>query len=119
MKRYYLNVLFGFSRHIFNTVPNITKRADTYAWTHDVRMTKPIGAFRDYVNPPKNVCSQTQYFYALLQNCEEQPLASTCLSVRPFVRLSTCNNSAPTGRIFTKFDICVFFENLSRKFKYH
>jgi hypothetical protein len=29
------------------------------------------------------------------------------------------NNSASTGRIFMKFDIRVFFENLSRKFKFH
>jgi len=34
------------------------------------------------------------------------------------VRLSAWN-SAPTGRIFVKFVICVFFENLSRKFKFH
>ena len=30
--------------------------------------------------------------------------------VRPSVRLTAWNNSAPTGRIFTKFDIWVFFE---------
>jgi hypothetical protein len=35
------------------------------------------------------------------------------------VRLSTCNNSAPTGRIFMKFDISVFFENISRNFNFH
>jgi len=29
------------------------------------------------------------------------------------------NNSAPTGKIFTKFVIWVFFENLLRKFKFH
>jgi hypothetical protein len=40
---------------------------------------------------------------------------SFVLSVRP----STWKNSAPTGRIFMKFDIWVFFENLSRKFKFH
>jgi len=31
---------------------------------------------------------------------------------------SAWNNSATTGRIFMKFDILVFFENLSSKFKY-
>ena len=36
------------------------------------------------------------------------------LSVRP----SAWNNSAPTGRIFLKFDIRVFFEKLSKKFTY-
>ena len=39
---------------------------------------------------------------------------SVCLSVCP----SACN-SAPTGRIFMSFDIWVFFENLSIKFKFH
>ena len=29
------------------------------------------------------------------------------------------DNPAPTGRIFMKFDISVFFENVSRKFKFH
>ena len=38
-----------------------------------------------------------------------------CLSLR----LSTWNNSAPTGLIIMKSDIWVFFENLSRKFKLH
>ena len=37
------------------------------------------------------------------------------MSVCPSAR----NNSASTGRIFTKFDIWVFLENLSRKFKFH
>jgi len=32
-----------------------------------------------------------------------------------FLRLST----APSGQIFMKFDIWVFFENLSIKFKFH
>ena len=36
-----------------------------------------------------------------------------------YVRLSAWNNSAPTRRIFMKFDILVFFESLSRKFKFH
>jgi hypothetical protein len=37
------------------------------------------------------------------------------MSVRPFTR----NNSAPTGQIFTKFDIQIFSENLLGKFKFH
>jgi len=37
---------------------------------------------------------------------------TSCPSSRPFV----WKNSAPTGRIFMIFNICVFFENLSRKF---
>ena len=45
-----------------------------------------------------------------------------CMSVHPSVLSAnpfTWNNSAPTGKIFKKFDIWVFFENLSRKFKFH
>jgi hypothetical protein len=33
--------------------------------------------------------------------------------------LSELNNSAPTGRIFIKFDIWVLFENLLRNFKFY
>jgi len=36
-------------------------------------------------------------------------------SVRPSVRLSAWNNSAPSGRIFLKFGIWIFFETLSKK----
>jgi len=47
-------------------------------------------------------------------NCEKQPLPSSCV----FICLSTFNNSAPTWQIITKFDIWVFFENLSLKFRF-
>jgi hypothetical protein len=40
---------------------------------------------------------------------------SFVISVRP----STRNKSAPTGRILMKFDIPVFFANLSTNFKFH
>jgi hypothetical protein len=39
---------------------------------------------------------------------------SVCLSV-----CLSARNSAPTGRMFMKFDIAVFLENLSEKFKLH
>jgi hypothetical protein len=38
-----------------------------------------------------------------------------CPSACPFV----WNNRAPTGRMFMVFDICVSFEHLSIKFKFH
>jgi hypothetical protein len=47
-------------------------------------------------------------FEAYSQNCGGRLLASSCLSIRPSVRLSARNNSAPTGRIFIIFDTCVF-----------
>jgi len=50
-------------------------------------------------------------------SCTMKPVYT---SVRPSVHLYTWNNSAPTGRIFMKFDIWrVFLSNLSRQFKFH
>jgi hypothetical protein len=40
-------------------------------------------------------------------------------SVGPSVRPSAWNNSAPTGRIFMKFDTLVLFGKLLTKFKFH
>ena len=40
---------------------------------------------------------------------------TVCLCVRP----SAWNNLAPIGRIFMKFNIRTFFENLPRKLKFH
>jgi hypothetical protein len=62
-------------------------------------------------------------FQARSKNCKMRLLASSlsaCLtvSVCPPFRPPAWNNSAPTGRIFMKFCI-LFFENLSRKFKFH
>jgi len=45
----------------------------------------------------------------------KRPLASSCLSVPP----STWSVSTLTGWIFVKFDILVFFENLTRKLNFH
>jgi len=46
-------------------------------------------------------------------------MASSRLSVRMSVRPSAWDDWVPTGRIFMKFDIQVFVENLSRKVEYH
>jgi len=49
--------------------------------------------------------------YALWQNCGKLLLASSCLSFCPPPQ----NNSAPTRRIFMKFDIWVFFRKSVKK----
>ena len=46
-------------------------------------------------------------------------LRKATISIFIPVRLSVWNNSVPTGYNFTKFDIWVFFENLSSDSKYH
>jgi hypothetical protein len=56
--------------------------------------------------------------YARSEKCEKWLLTSLRLSVhlsRPYM----WKNSASTGRVFMKFDIWVFFENLSRIIKFH
>ena len=45
---------------------------------------------------------------------------SFVMSVRTSVCPTVWNISAPTGQTYMKFDIgSIFFENLSRKFKFH
>ena len=77
-------------------------------------LTYHLGRFLIYVDG----CS----FYVCQQNCEKWLLSfvmsvysSYCLCFS----LSAWNYSAPTGWIFVKFDIWVFFKNLSRKLKIH
>jgi len=48
-----------------------------------------------------------------------EKLRKTTVSFIMSVRLTAWNNSAPTGRIFMKFDIGAFFDDLSRKFNFH
>jgi hypothetical protein len=49
----------------------------------------------------------------IIYDYKRRLLASSCLSVRPSVGSSACNNSAFTGRIFVKWDIWGFCEKLS------
>jgi hypothetical protein len=46
-------------------------------------------------------------------------LRKTTINFVMHVRPSALNNSAPAERIFMEFDIGEFFENLSRKLKFH
>ena len=59
------------------------------------------------------LCTLQAHLLGALTKLRKATIRSPCLSVSP----SSWNNSAPTGRIFMKFDIWAFLENLSRKFK--
>jgi hypothetical protein len=61
------------------------------------------------------------YFYPLLRAFAKlrKPTISFVMSVCLSVRTPAWNNSAPTVRIFMKFDTWIFFENISRKFKFN
>ena len=58
-------------------------------------------------------------FLARLRSCKKRLWASSCLSVRPSIRLSAWNTSSHTRRILMKFIFELFFENLSRKFRFY
>jgi hypothetical protein len=61
-------------------------------------------------------------FHLLVNDLRRSLGAFAELRKSTFVRhvcASAWNNSASTGRIFMKYDIWMFFENLSRKFKFH
>ena len=57
--------------------------------------------------------------YSNLRFWHVRKIAKASTSFIMSVRVSAWNNSASTGRIFIKFYIWWFFENLSRKFEFH
>jgi hypothetical protein len=63
----------------------------------------------------KGRCSAQFSLLARSENCDKRLISLSCLSVCP----SSWDNSAPTGRIFIKFDFGAFLENLSRKFNFY
>ena len=69
---------------------------------------------------PKNLklCGKSHYrFFGAFTKVLKATISFVmfvCLSVRP----SAWNNSVPTGPIFMKFYILVFFENLSRNYNF-
>ena len=60
-----------------------------------------------YVKFVKDRLANGQFWDAFTQF--RKATVSFVMSVRPSIRLSACNNSDSTGRIFMKFDIWVFF----------
>ena len=68
-------------------------------------------------NVLRNSCiSKFSMIRSLWKNVKSNSLlCHVCLSVC----LSMWNNLTPTGQIFIKFDIWIFFEDLSRNFKFH
>jgi hypothetical protein len=104
---------------VFSELLSIT---DTAAGPYDCMRTQQPLSTNCYVSPFR---LKHLIFRRFSQNCEKRLLSLSCLSLclsfrlRLSVCLSAWNNSAPTERIFMKFDIWVFFESLSRKFKFH
>jgi hypothetical protein len=57
----------------------------------------------------------TTFFLRAFGKLWKATASSSCLSVRP----SVWKKPGPNGRIFMKFDIWAFLQNLSRKSKFH
>ena len=80
-------------------------------------MTKLIVAFRNFAKSPNNIGDYEGRVFGRVREIAKQTV-SFVIPVCPSAHPSTRNNSAPTKRIFVKFDISIFFESLSGKFKY-
>jgi len=75
-----------------------------------------------YKNTKRKLCNKlwnNKFYYKAASCWYFYWVPPSCLSVSLSVCQSACNNSASTRRILMKSDIVVFFENLSRKFKFH
>jgi hypothetical protein len=117
----YLSAAYSDSYQTERTIASSQITCQSCSWhliaAVDREVTNQINEI--YLQPPR--AKQRSWhvmcfvFRRFSQNCGKRLLASSCLSVRP----SAWNNSAPTGRIFMKFNIRGFFENLSRKLKFH
>ena len=57
--------------------------------------------------------------FSLTHGGRQRLLDSSCLFVCSSVRLSAWKSSASNKRVFIKLEIWVFFENVSRKSKFH
>jgi hypothetical protein len=71
-----------------------------FPWTRTVMVSELILHFPRY--------HRNDAFLGALENSRRGTIRF--MPVRPSVRLSAWNNSAPTARMFTKFDIWVFLE---------
>jgi hypothetical protein len=65
--------------------------------------------YRDKLNTNGENMKYIYNFYARSQNCGKRQLA--------YASLSAWNYSSPTGRIFMKFDVCIFFRKPAEKIK--
>jgi hypothetical protein len=69
----------------------------------------------DHVREGGHFADVCVLFLGVLTKLRKATISFVILSICP----STWNNSAPTGRIFIKFGILVFFENLLRALKFN
>ena len=77
-------------------------------WVHDEDVH--VGLYQLFICSEKaSNCVGKEMYEARFQNCEKRLLASSCLSTH----LSAWINSAPTGRVFMKFHMCIYIFRIS------
>jgi len=78
-------------------------------------------SYREIITLPSDRHTKQIYTAVKMWNCWErwQNLGKATISFITSVCPSARNNSAANGRIFVNFDTWEFFENLSRKFRFH
>jgi hypothetical protein len=64
-------------------------------------------------------CTYSSVINKVCYEARSQLLRKETITFVMSVRPSAWNNSAAAGRIFIKVYVWLFFEDLSRKFKYH
>jgi hypothetical protein len=99
---------YNFYRGMFSPLTLL----QTIAWVHDAAScSNGQNGGGDYDILQTNKINTCLGAFAKLRKATISFVISVCPS--------KWNNSARTGRIFMKFDIWMFFENMSRKFKFH
>jgi hypothetical protein len=92
--------------------PNLVRYTHTYL---PMKMEQSVSKRRHIKFRSRGITQKKHTTYRTRRKFENTTIVSFVMSVR----LSTRNNSAPTGRILIEIDIWVFFEYLSRKFKFY
>ena len=110
------NSLFCLCKSTEMNEPHTFNRKSVFCQHKILTFLKIITVSYNYfaTNRQGPVCSMNWIFRRFRKIFKRRLLISSCLSVR----LSEWKSSAPIGRIFMKFDILIFFGNLSRKFKF-
>ena len=85
---------------------------------HADRQTELIVAFRNFAKSPNNMGDYKGRVVRCVREIAKATV-SFVMPVCPSAHPSIWNNSSPTKRIFVNFDISIFFESLSGKFKYN
>ena len=109
----YAPVVFKALFYLFRYIGYKSNSIPPYLQNH-TRTHKVILKTVDHLSSPSWLCGP---FLGASAKLRRKDTISFVVSVCPSVRMQ--KYSAPTGRIFMKFCIWVFFVNLSRKFKFH